>query len=314
MASVVWPVNTESYTPQEWRQTQSPMIGGATAARPLGARSGVRPGTPTSTVGLDNATTYRVKPHAGVLDLATGATTGPYFYAIDADVTGTVVAAEAIIRKDILWVRLDDPSNADGSSTPAAALGYTKGTVASTPPVTPARSMRIATITVPVSGGGPPTIVWDAPYAVGAGGIVPTRNDTERTALLASASAECPIVTDCLDSPGTLLRSTGGAFERMGTRMVVQNSLTGAAMPATATPMIQAFPIEAATDGAGSINITFPEAFAVAPVVHGFTVNGTGVAVIIPSNVVTATGCRLNWPGVVGVQVRAHITAIGWRP
>lgn len=312
MASVVWPVNTESYTPQEWRQVQSPMIGGATAARPLGARSGVRPGTPTSTVALDNATTWRVKPHAGVLDTATNAGTGPYFYAFDADVTGTVVAAEAIIRKDILWVRLDDPSNSDGSSTPAAVLGYTKGTVASTPPAVPARAMRIATITVPVSGGGAPTIVLDAAYAVGAGGVVPTRNATERTALAASASAECPILTDCLDRPGTILRSTGGAWTNIGTR-VRRQSADGANMPDNATPLDLDYMVAVNTDGSASAAVGFLETFAARPIVQATTITGTNVAVIVPSDAITTTGCTLNFPGVANTgPIRAHLSVRGW--
>jgi len=173
MANVAFPVDKVSAEPvfsgREARQAMSVALGGATAARPLGARSGVRPGTPASTVALPTATSYVIHPHAGVLDLQTSALAGPYWYVVGSDgvdETGTVNAAHGTWpRKDILWVRVDDPAE-EGTDPPLVVTGYTAGTAAAVPdpPATPARSMRLATISVPLSGGGTPTIVWDAPY------------------------------------------------------------------------------------------------------------------------------------------------------
>jgi len=178
------------------RQALSAALGGATAARPLGARSGVRPGTPTSTVAA-TSTTWTIHPHAGILDTQASATAGPYWYALDADVTGAVTAAHATWpRKDILWVRCDDPAESDGSTVPAVVFGYTAGTAAASPaaPATPARSMRLATISVPLSGGGAPTIVFDAPYLVaGATGL--GGNATSSGAMV-SMGDTAPLVAD----------------------------------------------------------------------------------------------------------------------
>ena len=70
-------------------------------------------------------------------------------------------------------MQVDDPSESDGSSVPAVTRKYLAGTVASTAPATPARSMVVAHINVPISGGGSPTVTWKAPYTVAAGGIQP---------------------------------------------------------------------------------------------------------------------------------------------
>lgn len=188
MANRVWPVNAQSGAPQYsgrmLRQASiAPMVAGATAGRPLGARSGVRPGTPPTTV-TATQTTWTANPHAGILDLQAAAEAGPYGYALDTTVTGPVTAASAsIARVDIVWVRIDDPSESDGSSAPGVVVGYTAGTVASTPPPTPARSMVLAEINVPASGNGAPTVTWVAPPAVTAGSFIRVRNDAERLAL-----------------------------------------------------------------------------------------------------------------------------------
>lgn len=299
------------YSGRELRQALSARYAGATAARPLGARSGVRPGTPDSTATM-TGTTWTLKPHAGVLDLQASAAAGVYEYAVDANETGSITAASgSIIRKDILYIQLSDPAEGDGTSTPGATVGYLAGTVASTAPATPARSMRLATITVPVSGGGSPTITFDAPFTAGAGGIVPTRNGTERTALAAHASAAGPIITDCLDRPGTLLRSTGGAWSPVGVK-VRRQSADGVEMPDNATPVDLDFMVSVVTNGSGSAAIGFLETFAARPIVQATTITGTGVAVIIPSDTISTTGCSLNWPGVTGVAVRAHVSVRGW--
>ena len=189
MTNTVWPVNAvtgaPSYSGKMLRQTMAAAYAGATAARPLGARSGVRPGTPTSTV-TATSTVWTVNPHAGILDLQTSAAAGPYAYAIDAAVTGAVTAANATNpRKDIVYVKLDDPAEGDGSSVPAVTPLYLAGTAAAVPvaPATPARSMVLGVVNVPVSGGGSPTVQWTAPYLASAGGTVIVWSQTERDAL-----------------------------------------------------------------------------------------------------------------------------------
>jgi hypothetical protein len=232
MTNRVWPVDAvagaPSYTGRALRQTQAPLLFGATAARPLGARSGVRPGTSSATV-TATSTVWTVKPHAGIVDLETAAEAGPYAYAIDADVTGAVTAANATNpRKDIVYVQLDDPAESDGSTVPAITPKYLAGTAAATPaaPATPARSMVLAEINVPVSGGGSPTVVWKAPRSAAAGGIVHVRDATDLATLLPYASAETPVYAD---QAGTLLVSKDGStWQGAGPRAASMTSIASA--------------------------------------------------------------------------------------
>lgn len=176
MAARVWPADAvtgaPSYTGRALRQTQAPMLASATAGRPLGAYSGVRPGTPAATV-TATSTTWTVTPFAGVIDLEAAAISGPYTFAFDANVTGAVTAANATNpRVDILSVRINDGAEGDGTVVaPFVDIVYTAGTAAAVPvaPATPARSFVIANINVPTSGGGSPTVTFNAPIAVAAG-------------------------------------------------------------------------------------------------------------------------------------------------
>ena len=200
----VWPVDAVSGAPtfsaRQGRQLSiAPFVAGATATRPLGARSGVRPGTPTSTVSA-TSTTWTVNPHAGVIDAEAAAEAGPYTYSFDQAQTGTMTASDGTNpRIDLISVQISDPAESDGTSTPSAVPVYTTGTAAPTPavPATPARSMAIAQINVPVSGGGSPSVTWVAPYLTAAGGVIPVRNATERnaTATALGASAALPVRT-----------------------------------------------------------------------------------------------------------------------
>jgi len=179
------------YSGRMLRQTAAVNLAGATSVRPLGARSGVRPGTSTATV-TATSTTWFVNPHAGVLDLEVPAEAGPYKYSVDAQVGGTVTAAHATLaRVDIVYMRLDDPPE-DSSPLPLVAAGYLAGVAGSgLPPATPARCMVLAWINVPASGGGSPTTTWKALYAVAAGADIPVRTTAERD-LITWGTAECP--------------------------------------------------------------------------------------------------------------------------
>jgi hypothetical protein len=164
-----------SYTGRMIRESLSVFSSGAASADPFACRSGVRPGTSTTTV-TATSTTWTIGAHAGILDLQAAVEASGYPYAINAVgglPTGAVTAANATYpRVDIVWLRIDDPAESDGSSVPAVVAGYTAGTAASSPvaPATPARCMVLANINVPQSGGGSPTVTWMAPYALAAGG------------------------------------------------------------------------------------------------------------------------------------------------
>jgi len=186
-----------SNTAKDFRNDMSAILGGATTARPTGARSGVRPGTPVTTVSLV-AFAGTVKPHSGIMDVQTSAVAGPYWYSVTANETFTVSAAHATLpRIDIVTVRINDNVE-DSSGLETATVQYKAGTAGAVP-VAPSpattRELIIATIAVPASGGGNPVVSWVAPYSVAAGGRVFVRNVTERAALVAAypATTENPV-------------------------------------------------------------------------------------------------------------------------
>jgi hypothetical protein len=169
------------------RETLAPLLCGGAAVDPFGVRSGVRPSIGITRV-TATSTTWTVKAHAGILDLAAAMEAGPYAYAVNADVTGAVTAADATNpRVDIIYLRSDDPAEADGSTVPVVAAGYLAGVPAAVPaaPATPARAMVLATVAVPASGGGAPTVSFTAPFTVAAGAPIPVRTQAERDALVA---------------------------------------------------------------------------------------------------------------------------------
>lgn len=151
-----------AYTGRMLRTALSALVGNAPAGRPLGATTGVRPGTPTTTVSVAGST-WTVAPHSGVLDVEAAPEAGPYLYAITASETGAVNAAHATwARWDGIYVQLDDPAEGDGTSVPEARVVYVAGTAAASPamPAAPARSLLLARIVVPQSGGGASSVVW----------------------------------------------------------------------------------------------------------------------------------------------------------
>lgn len=180
MTISAWPLDAvngaPTYSGRKLRQTtNAPMLAGATAARPLGAFSGVRPGTSSTTV-TATSTSWTCAPVAGVIDGEAAAEAGPYTFASDANVTGSVSAANASNpRVDIIYVQVSDPAEADGSAVPGVKIDYLAGAAASVPnaPAAPARSFVLAQINVPKSGGGSPSVTWVAPVAVAAGGVRP---------------------------------------------------------------------------------------------------------------------------------------------
>jgi len=167
---------TPAYSGRGLRQLHTPFLAGATAARPFGALSGVRPGTSAATV-TATATTWRCGLHAGVLDVQPAVEAGPYAYAVDEARTGNMAAADASnTRIDRIYVQLSDPAEANVAQTvpPSVTVRYLQGTPAATPvpPTLPARSMSLARITVPRQGGGAPTVTWEARGVPAAGGTL----------------------------------------------------------------------------------------------------------------------------------------------
>lgn len=192
MAVVAIPIDASSGTPtftsQQTRQAWSALFSAPTAARPLGARSGVRAGTSTATVVLSGAgsTTWTVAAHSGVLDTESPVAAGPYLYACDGTDTGTTTAADASNpRIDVIWVAINDTVQ-DGSGLRNGVVGYTAGVAAGSPVVpspSNARGMVLGQVNVPKVGTGSPTVTWVAPYTAAAGGFVTIRSSTERTAM-----------------------------------------------------------------------------------------------------------------------------------
>ena len=99
----LWPTNG-TFSGRQLRQTIGALWAGKSTARPLGARSGVAVGTPTSIV-TATSTLWTVTPHCGVLDVETNSTAGPYNYSFDTNQVGAVNAADATNpRADLLSV------------------------------------------------------------------------------------------------------------------------------------------------------------------------------------------------------------------
>lgn len=222
MATNVFPVDAVAgvpqYTGRETRQVLSALVAGASVARPLGGRSGVCAG-PTSVVSASGGN-WTVGLHNGILDLETAVESGVYFYANDAVTTPSAITAAhaTYARKDIVYVKLDDPAETDGSSVPAATFQYLVGPADGTtnPPATPARSMVLGYINVPNAGGGGAssatvTQVW--PYATAVGGVITVRTIAERD-LITHATASNPVHVDCL-ADGQSYRNAGSGWVRV---------------------------------------------------------------------------------------------------
>jgi len=217
-------------------------MAGAASADPFGVRSGVRPGTSPTTVTV-TSTTWTVGAHAGVVDLQPAVEASGYAYAVNATgglPTGPVTAADLTRpRVDIVWVRNDDPSEGDASPNPTVVFGYTAGApLAGSPvaPATPARCMVLATIQVPMSGGGSPTVIWVAPFAVAAGGILPVPAGVRPTTPYVGQHVDDPAF-GLLRYNGTAWRGTKSvAIPAVGTAVVTTASTTSSLLATLVVP------------------------------------------------------------------------------
>lgn len=229
MTARAWPLDAASgspqYTGRYLRQTTvAPFLLGATAGRPLGARSGVRPGTSPTTV-TATSTLWTVNPLAGVIDVESANEAGPYAFSFDQAITGSVTAASSsYARIDLISVQINDNAE-DGSSLESVAIVYTAGTApAPAIPAAPVRSFAIAQINVPISGGGSPSVTWVAPYLTAAGGVIPVRNATERNAAAAALGASAALPVRTWRADGTDLRQQEVTIDGSTFRYVPQTA------------------------------------------------------------------------------------------
>ncbi|MFJ2174323.1 hypothetical protein ACIOHE_15595 [Streptomyces sp. NPDC087851] len=149
-----------------------------TNGSPLGARQGVIPGTNGLNVTLSGSTLSVGSGSAWVYQAGQG------LYGVTlGSATATLDPAHATLaRIDLLYLRVWDNS-VDGSGLNTADVVYLAGTASATPVVpTPAGTqiyLRIATISVPASGGGSPSVSQSVrPWTVAPGGILPDATAT----------------------------------------------------------------------------------------------------------------------------------------
>lgn len=203
------PTNGPKYTAQQFRQGQAATHGGG-SGRQLGGRSGFRLGTP-STVLSATSTTWTLNACAAMIDPGASTHQGMYGWASDANVTGAVTAADATNpRKDIVYIQVNDSSAGDGSGALTADVLYLAGTPAVDPaaPALPARSFLVGTISVPVSGGGDPSVVLNPARYVAAGADLPVAGTVERDALPGKFDG---LTVRRMDLPGRPVETWDGA-------------------------------------------------------------------------------------------------------
>lgn len=169
------------------RRGRAALYGGG-AGRPVGGRSGFRVDTPDDVLTV-STTAWSLKPCAAMIDPGASTNQGMYGWATDANVTGTPTPPDATLpRKDIYYIQVNDSSAGDGTSgTPNANVYYVAGTPNSNPqaPALPARSFLIATVTVPQSGGGAPTVALNPARFAAAGGVLPVFSAADRGTIAA---------------------------------------------------------------------------------------------------------------------------------
>lgn len=178
-------------TAQQERQARAAQHGGG-SGRQLGGRSGFRVGTPSNVL-TATSTTWTLGPCAAEIDPGASLHQGMYGWASDANVTGSVTAADATYdRKDIVYIQVSDPTAGDGTGALGYAPQYLAGTPSATPaaPTLPARSFLVGTITVPKAGGGSPTVQLNPARYVAAGAPLPVESQAAQDALTQYPASE----------------------------------------------------------------------------------------------------------------------------
>lgn len=223
-----------TFTARQDRQAHAALW--APGAAGLQVTTGVRPGP-----GLDvtvASTTITVTAGAAVVQSAASALAGGYYAWLDASATLTLTAADASNpRSDLVYLRVRD-TDEDGSGVRDCAPVYVAGTPAASPvtPTIPAGTSGVvlASITVPKTGSGSPTVSYATrQYGAASGGIPPVPSGllalagqyngqvrfnlsssrlewwNSATSAWVVASALLPVTSDQISMPGTLVT---GAF------------------------------------------------------------------------------------------------------
>ena len=176
------------------------VMGNGTA---LGARSGVRPGDPGLTTTLAGSTINVSAGAAWVYQPGQGV----YRAVLPATWSGSLTAAHATLaRIDLVYLRVWD-TDVDASGLRQGDVVYLAGTASSTPaaptPVGTQIYVPLATISVPASGGGSPSVSLAVrPATVAPGGILPS-----------TTAPPSPYVGQYYDDGTNLLRWNGSTWD-----------------------------------------------------------------------------------------------------
>lgn len=267
-----------SNTGQSVRQALSALLPGGRSGRGLGSVSGVRPGGPG--VVSVSGSTWTVAPVSGVLDVASSGVNGPVLWAITAQESGTIPAADATYsRNDLLSVQVDDPTTGDGTSAPAVRLVYATGTPSASPadPASPPRSLKLCRLVVPKAGGGTAAVSWLAPVVSGGGLWFPTT--AARDAALTAPTAGMRCETGTGSSLSSWLHD-GASWQRVW-------------MAGNPPRLEQGSGSTALTSGAGNTLITFAAPFSSPPAVVASPASSAPLSQSVCPGNITTTGFTL---------------------
>lgn len=242
-----------AYTAQQTRQALSGLIYNTTS-RALGASGGAILGRQATIAATSS--TWTCGPFAVIVDPDFTSTQAPYFVSSDANVTGSMTAANATNpRYDIIYAQVNDTA-IDSSGSRNATVSYLAGTAAASPtiPATPARSLLLGWLFVPASGGGAPSGTQTNLFTCATGGLLPVTSATVRDAIFA-APLESMYVDD--QNVGGPYRYSGSAWQPLTNLYATSTgSLVTGAFDAT-KPIRQYIRRQSGTsDGSGFITIT----------------------------------------------------------
>lgn len=169
---------TPSITANEMRLLMTGMFWQGHANR-FAARGGVLPNNSSAQVDL-SGTTITVRDLNAVVSPALTSDQGSYIVQLPSETHPLSPADASNPRKDIVVVRIYDDDE-DASTRRESVTEYIVGTPSGTPsePAVPTGAIRLATIDVPVSGGGSATLTENWWYTVAQGGILPVRTSSE---------------------------------------------------------------------------------------------------------------------------------------
>lgn len=201
-------VGAPEYNAAELRRLEAVLLFGGHADR-LGSRAGLRPGLQAVTL---SGTTVTINPCAGVAYPALTTTSGAYRFALLLDSLTLAVPDGTNPRKDLVCIQVQDHDE-DASTFRRARALLVQGTPAVTPaePAVPVGAFRVATITVPPSGGGSATIAYNTPWVVANGGVLPVRTTAD---LPAAGLYDGMTAWDIANE--AMLVNSGGTWETVG--------------------------------------------------------------------------------------------------